>query len=149
MIIGSIKENLSLEKRVSITPETAKNIINLGLKICIEKDYATHIGLEDSEYKNVGVDIKSSSKEVFNHCDLLLKVNCPSDEEIINLKAKTILIGMLNPSKNKDKFREIIKKKYKYLFVRVATKNNSSTINGRLVFSIKLSRLQISSGLNF
>ena len=44
MIIGSIKENLSLEKRVSITPETAKNIINLGLKICIEKDYATHIG---------------------------------------------------------------------------------------------------------
>ena len=32
MIIGSIKENLSLEKRVSITPETAKSIINLGLK---------------------------------------------------------------------------------------------------------------------
>ena len=36
MIVGSIKEDLSLEKRVSITPETAKNIINLGLKICIE-----------------------------------------------------------------------------------------------------------------
>ena len=53
MIIGSIKENLSLEKRVSITPETAKNIINLGLKIFIEKDYATHIGLEDSEYKQI------------------------------------------------------------------------------------------------
>ena len=47
MIIGSIKENLSLEKRVSITPETAKNIINLGLKIYIENDYAAHIGLED------------------------------------------------------------------------------------------------------
>ena len=58
MIIGSIKENLSLEKRVSITPETAKNIINLGLKICIQKDYATHIGIEDLEYKNVGVEIK-------------------------------------------------------------------------------------------
>ena len=27
MIAGSIKENLTLEKRVSITPETAKNII--------------------------------------------------------------------------------------------------------------------------
>ena len=110
MIIGSIKENLSLEKRVSITPETAKNIINLGLKICIEKDYATHIGLEDSEYKHVGVEIKSSSKEVLDHCDLLLKVNCPSDEEITNLKDKTILIGMLNPLKNKDKLREIAKK---------------------------------------
>ena len=38
--LSQIKENLSLEKRISITPETAKNIINLGLKICIEKDYA-------------------------------------------------------------------------------------------------------------
>ena len=110
MIIGSIKENLSLEKRVSITPETAKNIINLGLKICIENDYATHIGIEDSEYKNVGVEIKDSSKEVLNHCNLLLKVNCPSEEEIQNLKNKTILIGMLNPSKNKNKLKEIVKK---------------------------------------
>ena len=102
MIIGSIKENTKSEKRVSITPESAKNIIGLGLKVCIQKDYATHIGLEDSEYKNVGVEIKSSSKEVFNHCDLLLKVNCQSEEEILNLKDKTILIGMLNPSKIKD-----------------------------------------------
>ena len=30
MIVGSIKEDLALEKRVSITPETAKNIIGLG-----------------------------------------------------------------------------------------------------------------------
>ncbi len=110
MIIGSIKENLSLEKRVSLTPDTAKNIINLGLKICIENDYAVHIGVEDSEYKNVGVEIKNSSKDVLSHCDLLLKVNCPSDEEIANLKEKTILIGMLNPSKNKDKLKEIMKK---------------------------------------
>ena len=61
MIVGSIKEDLSLEKRVSITPETAKNIINLGLKICIEKDYATHLGIKDSEYKDVGVEIKNLS----------------------------------------------------------------------------------------
>ena len=37
MIVGSTKENLSLEKRVSITPETAKSIINLGLKVILEK----------------------------------------------------------------------------------------------------------------
>ena len=37
MIVGSIKENITLEKRVSITPESAKNIIALGLKVYIEK----------------------------------------------------------------------------------------------------------------
>ena len=110
MIVGSIKEDLLLDKRISVTPETAKNIINLGLGVYIEKDYATHIGIQDEEYKDVGVEIKNSSKEVLDHCNLLLKVNCPSDSEISNLKDKTILIGMLDPSKNQSKFKEILKK---------------------------------------
>ena len=49
--------------------------------------------------------------DVLNTCDLLAKVNCPSDQEIISLKDKTILIGMLNPSKNKNKISGILKKK--------------------------------------
>ncbi len=110
MIVGSTIENLSLEKRVSITPETAKNIINLGLKICIEHNYAAHIGILDEEYKKVGVEIKNSSKEVLDSSNLLVKVNCPSDEEISVLKDKTILIGMFNPSKNQTKLKEISKK---------------------------------------
>ena len=110
MIVGSIKENLSLEKRVSITPETAKNIISLGIKVIIEKNYANHIGIKDKEYEATGVEIKNSSKEILDHCNLLTKVNCPSDEEILNLKDKTILIGMMNPSKNQSKIKNILKK---------------------------------------
>ena len=86
MIVGSIKENLSQEKRVSITPETSKNIINLGLKICLENNYATHIGILDKDYEEQGVEIKQSAKEVLNNCNLLTKVNCPSGSEISNLK---------------------------------------------------------------
>jgi NAD(P) transhydrogenase subunit alpha len=110
MIVGSIKEDLTLEKRVSLTPETTKNIISLGLKVCIEKNYANHIGIKDKDYANAGAEIKDSLNEVLNSCNLLIKVNCPSDNEISNLKEKTILIGMLNPSKNKNKINEIIKK---------------------------------------
>ena len=78
MIVGSTKEDLSQEKRVSITPETAKNIIGLGLKVCVEKDYANHIGIQDKDYLNVGAEIKDSSIEVLNLCNLLIKVSCPS-----------------------------------------------------------------------
>ena len=113
MIVGSIKENLSLEKRVSITPETAKNIMGLGLKVCIEKDYATHLGIDDDEYRKTGVEIKDSSSDVLNTSNLIIKVNCPSENEISLLKEKTILIGMLNPSKNKDQIEKITKKKIK------------------------------------
>ena len=111
MIIGSTKEDLSLEKRVALTPEAAKNIIGLGLKICIEKNYADHIGIKDEEYQKVGVEIKNSSNEVLNSCNLLIKVNCPSDGEISNIKEKTILVGMFNPSQNKNKINDILKKK--------------------------------------
>ena len=111
MIVGSIKEDLSVEKRISITPESAKNIINLGLKVIIESDYAVHIGIPNKEYETVGVEIKESSKEVLDNCNLLTKVNCPSDGEILNLKDKTILLGIFNPVKNQKKIKEIIKKK--------------------------------------
>ncbi len=111
MIVGSTKEDLTLEKRVSITPETAKSIIGLGLQVCIEKDYANHLGIQDSEYKKVGVEIKASSNEVLNLSKAIIKVNCPSENEINILKENTILIGIFNPSKNKNQIDKIINKK--------------------------------------
>jgi len=111
MIVGSTKEDLSLEKRVSITPETAKNIIGLGIKVYLEKNYGNHIGIKDKDYIDAGVEIKDSSIDVLNSCNLLVKVNCPTTNEIKNLKEKTILIGILNPSKNKNLINEMIKKK--------------------------------------
>ena len=90
-------------------------MFNLGLKVCIEKNYASHLGIEDEAFKKIGVEIKENSNEVLNTCNLLIKVNCPSDDEIKNFKEKTILIGMLNPSQNKKKLEEMIKKKI-YLF---------------------------------
>ena len=113
MIVGSIKENITLEKRISITPESAKNILGLGIKVCVEKGYALHLGIDDNEYKDIGVDVKLSSKEIFNSSDLITKVNCPSDDEISMLKDNSILIGMLNPSKNKNQINKIFDKKIK------------------------------------
>jgi len=110
MIVGSIKEDINLEKRVSITPETAKNIIALGLSVYLEKNYAIHLGIEDKQYEENGVKFHSSSKEVINNSSLILKVNCPTNEETKALKEKTILVGIFNPSNNKDKIKEVLKK---------------------------------------
>jgi NAD(P) transhydrogenase subunit alpha len=110
MIVGSIKEDINSEKRVSITPETAKNIMALGLSINLEKDYAIHLGIEDKQYEKNGVKFYSNSKEVINNSKLILKVNCPTDEETKDLKEKTILVGIFNPSKNQDKLQKVLKK---------------------------------------
>ena len=50
--------------------------------MCVEKGYALHLGIDDNEYSDIGVEIKSSSKEILNSSDLIIKVNCPLDDEI-------------------------------------------------------------------
>ena len=79
--------------------------------MCIEKNYASHLGINDNEYRDIGVEIKSSIDEVLNSSNLIIKVNCPTEDEIDRLKENTILIGMLNPSKNKNQISKIIDKK--------------------------------------
>ena len=110
MIVGSVKENINLEKRVSITPETAKNLIALGLSVSLEKNYAIHLGIRDKQYEEVGVKFYINSKDIINISNLILKVNCPTDEEIKILKEKTILVGIFNPPKNQNKLKELLKK---------------------------------------
>ena len=96
MIVGSIKENINLEKRVSVTPDTAKNIMALGLDVNLEKNYAVHLGIEDKEYEKIGVKFYNSPKEIADKSSLILKVACPTDEEIKILREKTLLVGIFN-----------------------------------------------------
>ena len=111
MKIGSIKEDLAYEKRISITPDSAKSLIGLGLKICIEKNYATHLGIEDKDYEVLGVEIKQKPEEVLKSSDLVIKINCPNNTEINNLKENTNLVGFLNVTKKKKEINDILSKK--------------------------------------
>ena len=113
MIVGSIKEDLSIEKRVALTPEAAKNIINLGLGIILEKNYAEHLGIKDKDFEDVGVKIKNTSKDVLKESNLIIRVNCPDENEINDLKEKTILVGMFNSINNEKKISEMLKKNIK------------------------------------
>ena len=54
MNVGSTKEK-NPEKRISITPDTSKNLKDLGLKVFLEKGYGESLGYSDDEYKNKGV----------------------------------------------------------------------------------------------
>ena len=100
-----------MKKRISITPDSAKSLIGLGLKICIEKNYATHLGIEDKDYEVLGVEIKQKPEEVLKSSDLVIKINCPNNTEINNLKENTNLVGFLNVTKNKKEINDILSKK--------------------------------------
>ena len=53
MIIGSNAENKEVERRVAITPEVVKKYKNLGFEIHLIKNYATHLGFDDSFFSDL------------------------------------------------------------------------------------------------
>ena len=107
--IGSVKEDLSVEKRVSITPEIVKKFTNLGFSVNLEKKYAEHLGINDEDYKESGANVDFSKEEVFKKSEIILKVSCLSDHETSLIKSKSILIGQFDTNSNKDKINKLIK----------------------------------------
>ena len=67
MIIASMQlKNLKTEKRVAITPEIAKKYISFGFEVCINKDYGSHLGFNDNEYKSLGVKVLDEKDVIKN-----------------------------------------------------------------------------------
>ena len=100
-IIGSVKEDLHIEKRVSITPETVKKFLDFNFSVFLEKNYGEHLGISDKEYASKGASFKNTAKEVLEKTEIILKVICPSNEEINCIKENSILIGQFDPFVNK------------------------------------------------
>ena len=110
MKIGSISENKEFEKRIAITPEIAKKYKTLGFEVSIIKNYGSHLGFDDNQYKESGVKIISEEKSLINDSDLVVQLNLLSDDKISLLKENQSLIGIFEPYKNKEKIENLIKK---------------------------------------
>ena len=112
MKIGSFSENQKIEKRIAITPEIAKKYISLGFDVQLSKDYGTHLGIMDEEYKKLGVNFSSEDNEILNS-NIIVQLGLLSDDKSSLLKEDQTLIGVLNPYDNKEKLDLLKNKKIK------------------------------------
>ena len=111
MIIASQSENKELEKRISITPETAKKYINLGFEVHLSENYGEHLGFQENEYNDLGVKFISDDKKLIENADIIIQINLLDAEKISYIKSNQIFVGVLNPYENKNKLDELIRKK--------------------------------------
>jgi NAD(P) transhydrogenase subunit alpha len=111
MKIGSILENQAFEKRVAITPEIAKKYISLGAEVLLCENYASHLGIKDSEYKDLGVSILQDEKKILTDVDVVVQLGLLDDDKSSSLKENQTLIGVLNPYLNQDKINDLVKRK--------------------------------------
>ena len=110
MIIASVSENKEIEKRIAVTPETAKKYIELGFNVVLQENYAKHIGITDLEYKELGVNFYKDEMEIINKADIILQLGLPKSETDMFIKENQTLIGVFNPYTNKDKIDDLIKR---------------------------------------
>ena len=113
MKVGSILENLEIEKRVAITPDIVKKYISLGLDVNLSKDYGSHLGISYKQFEAEGANILADDEEVISNSNAILQMNMLSDQNCHKLKKDQILIGVLNPFSNEKKLKEIISKNIK------------------------------------
>ncbi len=110
MIIASVSENLDFEKRIAVTPETAKKFIGLGFEVLLPQDYGKHLGINDKEYLDLGVKISNDEKQILREANILIQLGLLSDEKNLLLNKDQILIGAFNPFIKIDEINELKKK---------------------------------------
>ena len=107
MKIGVLKENKPNEKRVAITPSSISKIKKLGYDVYIEQDAGLLSNFKNSQYKEAGANL-SSIDDIYR-CDILLKINKPTEDEIQKLSSKQTLISFFSPAVNQTSL-ELCKK---------------------------------------
>ena len=113
MKIGVLKENKPNEKRVALTPSAVTKIKKLGYEISIESNAGALSNFFDIAYEQVGATI-SSVDDIFK-CDILLKINKPSHDEIEKLSSNQTLISFFSPATNSESLQICSKDKLNIL----------------------------------
>ena len=107
MKIGVLKEIKDNEKRVAITPNIVTKIKKLGYDILVENDLGLKSNFYNSQYIDNGAEVVSKD-EVYK-CDLILKINKPSEDEVLQLSGSQTLVSFFSPALNTN-LLEVCKK---------------------------------------
>ncbi len=104
MRIGIPKEILPNEKRVAATPETVESLVGLGFNVMVEKDAGAGILAGDERYRQAGAEVCEAVEDVYEGCEIVLKVKQPifnersGCNEAEMLRTGCTLITFLHPA---------------------------------------------------
>ncbi len=101
MKIAVAKESRVSEKRVSMTPEVAKELVALGAEVWLEAGAGVAAGYPDERYRACGVSLARKKTTLYADADLVCWFKLPADPiaEMGFLSPGTTIIGFLDPFK--------------------------------------------------
>lgn len=106
MKIGVIKETQKGEKRVAISPNISKLLIEKGFELLVEKDAGFASSYKDSDYESVGAKIVNR-ETLFNESTVLIKINPFDEDDLKMVKNTQILMSQLYHKSNAELIKSI------------------------------------------
>jgi len=109
MIVGVAKEPLAGENRVAQTPETTKQLVDLGLSVQVQKGAGVAAGYADADYQKAGAKLVASVP--LGSVDVLAHVRPLSTATVGKLKAGAITVGLASPASEGPTVKALASKK--------------------------------------
>ena len=115
MRIGAPKETAEGERRVALVPEVVQRLTRPAPgsedgqpqhEVVIERGAGAGALIPDQQYEEAGARLVAGAEEVYA-CEVVVKVQAPSPEEIGHLRSGGVLIGFLAPLTNAEGIRAI------------------------------------------
>ena len=107
MKIGVAKEIKPDEHRVALTPAGARELVEKGHDVLVERSAGEGSSLPDAAYEAVGASI-ASVEDVWGACDLVLKVKEPLPAEFGRLREGLILFTYLHLAADEELTRALL-----------------------------------------
>jgi len=102
MLIGTPKELFTGEKRVALTPDSARALAKLGHSAVVESGAGVAAGFSDAAYTAAGVEVVAKAADVWAKADVVAKVRPPSPDEMGHMREGQTLISFFNPGGNAE-----------------------------------------------
>ena len=102
MKIGTPKELFEGERRVAMTPDSARALQKLGHACVIEAGAGQSAGFNDADYKEAGVEVVKTAAALWKAADVVAKVRPPEPAEMKRLRDGQTLISFIYPAANEE-----------------------------------------------
>jgi NAD(P) transhydrogenase subunit alpha len=100
MKVGVPKEVEADESRVAATPKTVKRLRKQGFDVYIQSGAGAKANYADNVFEEAGAKILSTAEEVYSSCDIILKVQPVTFDEVKLMKKGQVMLSYLSPGQN-------------------------------------------------
>ncbi len=154
MIIGVPKEIKPAENRVGLTDSNVRQLVQHKHKVFVQKGAGLGSSISDESYQKAGATLLSSTKQVYEKSDMIVKVKEPLPEEYNWLRENHILYTFLHLAAEKNLTKVLLEKKVKAIaYETIQEKNGTlpllkpmSEVAGRLATQVGAGYLQKDRG---